>query len=84
MLAKLRLLSSITWQDIRTSSRHKLGYEKISRSSIKTSIPTIVTDDVSLIAFRMSGLAPMVGFRIGDVFRLLWLDPKFKLYDHGS
>jgi len=47
-------------------------------------IPAHVTEDVQrFIAFRFSGRAPMVGYRVQAIFYLLWLDRNFTLYDPG-
>jgi hypothetical protein len=48
-------LSQLTWSQIQSQPRHGLGYDKISRNAIRSSIPNHVTDDVNLIAFRFCG-----------------------------
>ena len=75
---------NLTWQDLRSTQHHGLGSEKIARSSIKVALPPMVTEDVDIIAFRCIGKAPMVGFRSGRTFNILWIDKNFKVYDHGS
>ena len=76
--------SRMTWRQIWASDRHGLGAEKIARGSIRAPIPVEVTDDVDFfIALRFSGKAPMVGYRIRDVFHVVWLDARFRLYNHG-
>ncbi|WKM72880.1 hypothetical protein Q2T70_03790 [Klebsiella oxytoca] len=75
-------LSKISWSEIRKAGRHGLGTEKISRSAIKAPIPSHVTEDVEFIAFRFCSKAPMVGYKLGAVFYVLWLDRAFKLYKH--
>jgi hypothetical protein len=79
----LRKLSKLTWRDISTSHRHGLGYEQIPRHCIHASIPSHVTADVQLIAFRFSGKKAMVGYRDNALFRILWLDRDFTVYNHG-
>jgi hypothetical protein len=79
-------LTQLTWAQIGQAPRHGLGFEKIARSAITGSsaaIPSVVTDDVNIIAFRFFGKAPMVGFRREDTFYVVWLDRAFSLYDHG-
>lgn len=76
------LLSQMTWAEINRSNRHGRGYERISRTQIKPAIPAYVTDDVNIIAFRFCGQAPMVGYRDGAVFYILWLDRAFTVYPH--
>ncbi|WP_199858241.1 hypothetical protein [Limnothrix sp. PR1529] len=76
--------SQMTWRDIWAADRHGLGAEKIARESIRAPIPNHITEDVDFfIALRFSGKVPMVGYRIRDVFHVIWLDPKFDLYEHG-
>lgn len=79
----LHRLSQMTWQQIQYSGRHGLGSEKISRSEIKGApIPHEITEDTPLLAIRFCALAPMVGYRVGQVFHVLWLDRAFTLYKH--
>lgn len=47
---------------------------------IKEAKPACITPDVTLIAFRFWGKAPMVGFRDGRTFHIVWLDVDFSLY----
>ena len=73
----------ITWREIKTAGRHGLGFEKISRHGIKAPIPPFITEDEdSFLAFRYHGMNPMVGYRIHDVFYVLWFDHNFTLYSH--
>lgn len=81
---QLALISQVTWRELRFSGRHGMGYEKITRESIKSPIPTRFTEEIThFIAFRYFGKAPMVGHKENDTFHILWLDSKFKLYAHG-
>lgn len=74
---------NLTWAEIRKAGRHGLGVEKIARTSIKTAMPAFVTADVDdFLAFRFSGLKPMVGYRVRDIFYVIWFDNDFTLYDH--
>ena len=75
-------LNQLTWSQINACPRHGLGYEKIARSSIRAPIPSHLKDDVNFIAFRFFGKAPMVGYRDGAVFYVIWLDRDFTLYPH--
>lgn len=81
-LRRLFLLSKMTWSQIQNAPRHGLGTEKIARSAIKAAIPLAVTEDVTFLALRYSGKAPMVGYRDGRTFHVLYLDHNFSLYDH--
>ena len=81
---KLEKLSQLTWSQIQSQPRHKLGYERISRNAIKPSVPRHITEDVNLIAFRFSGEKPMVGYRSGRIFYVIWLDRNFTVYRRVS
>lgn len=76
-------LSQLSWQQIMQSHRHGQGSETLPRDAIKgDKIPDVITEDVTIIAFRFNGKAPMVGFRSGEVFHVVWLDRSFTLYKH--
>lgn len=48
-------------------------------------MPEFITEDkANLLAFRFSGKKPMVGYRIRNIFYVLWFDAAFELYDHGD
>lgn len=80
---RIRKLSSMTWDQILGADRHGFGREKISQQAIRATLPSHVTPDVTLVALRFSGLKPMVGYRIDDMFRIVWFDRDYSLYDHG-
>ncbi len=75
--------SQLTWSQIKSQHRKKLGFEKISRNSLDAPVPMFVTDDTDMLAFRFNGKAPMVGYRKKATSYVMWLDRAFKLYDHG-
>jgi len=77
-------LSQLSWSQLRLAPRHGVGYEIIDRKGFRVAIPQHITDDVNLIAFRFSGKAPMIGYKDEGIFRIVWLDRAFKVYDHGS
>jgi hypothetical protein len=79
---KVRMITQLPWQQIHSTQRHGLGCEKISRDAIKKPIPAHITADVSMLAFRCFGKAPMIGYKDQGVFYVLWFDPRFELYDH--
>lgn len=80
----LHKLSQFSWAQLKQTGCHALGYEKISRSTLKVTVPRHVKDDVNFIAFRFDGKKAMVGYRDGFVFHVIWLDRQFKVYDHGG
>lgn len=75
---------ALSWTEIKKAGRHGLGFEKIARGSIKAPIPVFIKEDVDhFLAFRFNGMKPMVGFRVRDIFYVLWFDHNYSLYDHG-
>lgn len=83
-LDKLVGLSRLTWQQISSSGRHKMGTEIIPRSAIIPRIPSSIPKDAPLLAFRFSGLKPMVGFRSDQIFHIIWFEREFDtLYKHS-
>ena len=79
---RIHEMSQLTWQQLSQAHRHKQGFEPIDRSAIKGTFPSVLTQDVTILAFRFSGMAPMVGFRTGEVFHVVWFDRAFNLYKH--
>ncbi|NER35771.1 MAG: hypothetical protein F6J93_17575 [Oscillatoria sp. SIO1A7] len=79
----LHRLSQLSCREIKLSHRHGLGYEKIGKNVIRAPIPSHVDEGTNLIAFRFCGKAPMVCYRIGAVFYIIWLDRDFTLYPHS-
>ena len=73
-----------SWREIKSMAKHALGFEKISIKAIKgCRVPDFITvDNNTLIAFRYHGKCPMVGYRIQNVFFVLWFDHNFTLYEH--
>ena len=74
---------NLSWSDIKKANRHALGFEKISKDSIKGSKPSFITDDMNeFLAFRFNGKKPMVGYRTQNIFYVLWFDLDYTLYKH--
>ena len=72
----------MTWLQLRLAHRHGLGSEKIARSSMLIPIPPRVTEDVDILAFRCIGIKPMLGFRLGRIFHIIWIDKNLTAYKH--
>lgn len=83
LVEQLAKLSQLSWVQVQMADRHGLGSEKISRSSIKSSIPASITDDVQdFLAFRFSGKKPFIGFRNQFILHIVYIDKSFSVYDH--
>lgn len=83
LAARLFKLSQMTWLEIRQAPRHGLGTEKIARGSIRPALPVALSDDVELLAVRYNGFHPMVGFRNGRIFHVLFIDHTMDVYPHS-
>lgn len=79
----LRKLSQVTWAELKQVNRHSLGYEKISRDSLKVGIPSNIKEDAKFISFRFDGMKAMIGYRTGRIFYIIWLDRNFSVYNHN-
>jgi hypothetical protein len=82
---RIFMLSRLAWKEIRQAPASGFGSEQIPRYRIKRPIPPSVTDDVdSFSALHFSGKKRFLGYRVGQVFHILWVDHDFKTYNHGS
>jgi hypothetical protein len=83
-------LSKLTWAQIRTEPKQVLGYEQISLDQINKNIPESITPPINpddkLMIFRFgpkkSKQYRMTGYRRKNIFYILWIDTKLKLYKH--
>lgn len=82
LAAKLFRLSRMTWMEIRNAPRHGMGSEKIARNAINPPIPAKATQDAEFLALRYNGKHPMIGFRDGRVFHILFIDHTMTAYKH--
>lgn len=75
-------LSKLPWSEIESSDRKGCGSEIISRKSLNVSIPREY-ENKNVLSFRYSGNAPMLCVRNDDRLDVLFVDPKFTIYDHS-
>ncbi len=87
---KIDLINSIfkrrdkSWNDLNKSSRHNLGFEKIKIEEIRLERPRFLTEDTTLWVFRYTGSNhAMVGYRVRNIFYILWFDFDYTLYKHS-
>lgn len=83
-LLRLRKLSELGWKEIAKSDRHAYGMEKIPRDILKHALPSQITPEVPIFAFRAVGdNRPFVGFREGNVFHIVFIEASFgDIYNH--
>ena len=83
LINKIVRLSQYTWAELRHLDRHKLGSEKIDKTSLNINLPEVVTEDTNILAFRFSGMITMLGFRsTWGTFYVIGFDSKFTAYKH--
>lgn len=74
-------MSERTWMQLILGPRQGTGLEKISQKSINVGIPGYITPDVQLWSIRINDMARLIGFRDGEVFHAVWIDPRHEVYD---
>ena len=80
-VGKLCRISQLTWRDIHNSSKETNGYEQIK--TLASKLPQSLQGEIPM-AFRFDGRdGRFVGVRQEEVFHIIWIDTKFKLYTHG-
>lgn len=82
LIRRIAKLSTMQWNQILLADRHGLGSEKIEQDIIRAQLPGHITKDTTLLALRFSNMKPMVGYRDGGIFYILFLDHDFSLYPH--
>lgn len=83
LMKKLFQLRATVWRDLKNTHRHGIGTEKIASTAIKPSLPRGISPDTTLLALRYSGRNPVVGYREGRYFHVLFIDHNFSVYSHG-
>ncbi|MEB3206442.1 MAG: hypothetical protein VKK59_03725 [Vampirovibrionales bacterium] len=79
----LERLSKLTWVEIQLAGVKGMGSEVIPKDQLGKQLPRHFTGDVTTIRIRFGNKKAMIGVRDGALFHVLFLDPKFTLYDHG-
>ncbi|MBD9640722.1 hypothetical protein IB277_30975 [Ensifer sp. ENS07] len=81
---RIFMLSRLPWKEIRNTSAKGLGSEDIPKYRIKPPVPNSVTHDVTYFhSLHYVGKKRFVGYRVGQIFYVLWIDHNFKVYSHG-
>lgn len=81
---RIFMLSREPWRKIRGASNKGLGSEEIPRHQIKRPVPQSVTEDVEHFhSLHYVGNKRFIGYKVGQIFYILWIDHNFKVYKHG-
>lgn len=78
---RIRTMTQMTWTQIHQAHRHGAGIEKIDQ--LQNELPPAAPKGSHAMALRFSGMKPMVGFRVENVFYVVWFDRDMNLYNHG-
>jgi hypothetical protein len=71
------------WAELRRAPKHGLGSETLQVASLKIGLPAQFGDQPKVMVFRYSGLLPMIGVRVSEVFHILGIEDSFgSLYEH--
>lgn len=78
--------SQLTWRQLKSEPREKLGFELIPVAQIAAPLPKrVVTPDVTdVIVVRCGGLRRLIGIRRDQIFLVLVCDASGSCYAHGS
>ena len=80
---RLFMLSRESWRTIRGASSKGLGSEEIPRHQIKRPVPQSVTEDVDYFhSLHYVGQKRFIGYKVGQIFYILWVDHNYQVYDH--
>lgn len=81
---RMFMLSREPWRTIRGASSKGLGSEEIPRYRIKRAVPNSVTEDVEYFhSLHYIGKKRFIGYKVGQIFYVLWVDHNYQVYDHG-
>lgn len=81
-LRKWAKRSQFKWEDLRKHERHGLGWEMLPSNQVRPKIPERL-DRAKYMVFRHEGNLPMIGFRAGDAFYVLWVEANYgDVYEH--
>jgi hypothetical protein len=78
--SKLLKLSQLTWGQILSLPRKKLGLEHIPYEEFKISLPPTVTKETTLLVFRFSDPGRIAGYRQQDIYHIVAVSSTHALY----
>lgn len=78
---KLRILSQMIWKDINVLPREN-GTEIIDRSNLKVGLPQFMTEDIRILSIRFGSVERMIGYKLDNIFYILYLDVNCSIYSH--
>lgn len=83
LVKRFFMLSREPWKKIRSAPREGMGCEEIPRGSIRVGIPATVTEDVQYFhSLHYVAHKRFIGYRVGQIFYVIWIDHNFGVYNH--
>ena len=82
LLKKLVGISKTSWSSLVLMDKRS-GFERLNKNAI-SSLPSIITDDIDklyVLRFASQGCR-LIGFRQGNIYHILYIDPNLSLYKH--
>lgn len=80
IIHRLLRICQYTWEELKSKSKHGLGFEPIPQGRFKVPFPQMVTEDVPILVSRYSDAGRMAGFRINDIYHIVLVGED--LYSH--
>lgn len=69
------------WKDINVLPREN-GTEIIDRSNLKVGLPQFMTEDIRILSIRFGSVERMIGYKLDNIFYILYLDVNCSIYSH--
>jgi len=74
--------AKFTWAELGLHAKHSLGFEFMPHNEIKPMVPEYLRQEKYMV-FRHEGNLPIVGFKAGDIFYVLWIEKEYgQVYKH--
>lgn len=82
LLGAFRTMESLTWNQILGHSG--LRFKKIDVTSCSKPLPSNVSDDIPLCEIRVCQKKRIFGYRVNNVFTVIWFDRSHEICPEGK
>ncbi|MFD1675390.1 MAG6450 family protein [Alicyclobacillus fodiniaquatilis] len=79
LVATWKKMRSLSWSEIKNHTGLRM-----KRIETKHTLPTNVSEDIELLEIRVSLEGRLHGFRIDELFQVLWFDPEHEVCPEGK
>lgn len=84
LLSKLRVISQKSWNELEKAGK-RAGFESLAIGELKVEISSKVAlkgvNKLHVLRFNSQN-SRLIGYRLGRVFHILFIDPNLELYSH--